>query len=213
MFLRQLRCFCKTHASWYEAGARDDTDSDDKSPYTLSLPYYRLRDMRYAASFLPELHTQYVDLLEINAVRRYVVERWTNAGITHITNLKRQQARLGLSTAGLQRATRGLLALQDFAPARKQLKQLQLAIFRKVILPRIPAYDRTVAAFDGQIIKVDGTFRLARTIQVPVPCTGNKNAKKYKKVHKSIAGAALVEAQRGCYWPPPSWSPRKTTRP
>ena len=172
IFIDPIRYYCGTHNSRITAGAaattrctnREAVLPDQDDPFLYNIPYYRLRDMRYATRLLPELQAQYVETLSASGVCRHLAGRWLSTAVGRMETLKRTQAELRLTTRGLVEASRLVFALADLVPHRDTITSLQLVLFQNLVLPHIPKYDEAVCAFDGQVIKMDGTFRSASAV-------------------------------------------------
>ena len=189
VFVRQVRYHCVTHKSTITTGGRDSS-KDVASPYSYNLPYYRLSDMRYAPELITQLQSCYVDNLCIAACRRRILDQWLSHALVHITTLKRWTSKKGLDPVHLKRASSLLLTMQDFLPSEQSIARLMLSVYQKLVEPQIPAYDAAAAAFDGQIIKVDGTFKAASVIQVN-DYDPDVNSRK-RNVYKRVGGCVLV---------------------
>jgi len=219
-FLRPVRYFCNVHQCSVTAGSvgtqtsqcmeGDIEEQKTTDPYSLSMPYYRLGNMRYQPEVVSELQAIYVDNLNVSACRRRLLDGWLSKALNSITQLKLHAKTMGYTATNLQRASALMLALTDLLPSRDVITKLLLTVFQNVVRPQIPAYDAAVAAFDGQLIRVDGTFRAATAIQVSsiedtackkqhtlyqkkrtLPAIQNK---KPRKVYHKIGGCVLVFA-------------------
>ena len=84
-----------------------------------------------------------------------------------------------------------MFALADYAPSVDSLTDLQLVLFKHLVEPRIPQYDAAVAAFDGQLIRIDGTFRVAARVRVHALSTGSGKTTP-KIIYKKVGTALMV---------------------
>jgi len=209
VFLRPIRYFCTVHHKSVTAGSRhrgcgpkrshadnDDVEEDKTTnPYSLSMPYYRLGDIRYQPELLTELQSCYVDSLNVAFCRRRILDRWMSSALHYVTKLKLRALRTGLAAQKLQRSSRIMLALPDFLPSEHTLTKVLLLLYQKLVRPQIPAYDAAVAAFDGQLIRVDGTFKAANTILMsevePAPSAATKS-KSRKRIYRKVGSCVLV---------------------
>ena len=203
VFIRPVRYYCVTHKSTVTAGGRKNAmgkggeqqhgqaeRSEVTNPYSLNLPYYRLYDMRYAPEIITQLQSSYVDTLCIAACRRRILDQWLSTTLVQITALKRLTVTKGFDPVNLKQASNLVLALQDFLPSVQSITRLMLTVFQKLVEPQIPAYDAAAAAFDGQLVKVDGTFKAASVIQVN-EYDPNVTSRR-KTVYKRVGGCILV---------------------
>lgn len=186
IFLQPRRYICSTHKKEVETTSEQVVCG----PYNVSTPYFRLGDMKYEASFLVELQSMYVDTLSVESCRRRILDAWTGHAIGQLTTLKQQQHKLGLRSGHLAQASKLLVALADFVPSHAALTDLQLLLFQRLVKPAIPAYDEAVAAFDGQVIKLDGTMKVASTIIVNEPTRDKQGSA--KRHYKKVGSAVLV---------------------
>ena len=185
----QTRYRCYTHNMTIDASA-DEADDPDQD-CCLSLEHYQLGYMRYESALLAQMHSIYMDALTMAACRQRLLDQWNSYALRLITVLKGNQANLALSTGRLVRATDTVLwALHEFIPSDKALTKAILAMYQELVLPRMLAYDEAVAAFDGQVIRTDGTFRSATAVRQRIPDTGSKSKEKY--IDRKVAGAVLV---------------------
>lgn len=190
LFLRPVRYTCVEHKRHVTAGglADDGEGQDDDShggdPYQLNHPYYRLASMRYACTLLPVLQASYMESLTVAAVQRDLHRWWVARAMAVVEQEKQLQARLGLGTQAMKRAVRAVLCLADYVPSAQSITRLQLVMFQYVVLPRIPEYDKAVAAFDGQLIRIDGTFA-ASTVVLTSDGGGTRRKKR-------VGGCVLV---------------------
>jgi hypothetical protein len=194
VFLQPVRYTCKTHQKTVQAGARDDIATEPMGG--LNINYYRLGDMRYSAVILPELQAAYVDTLTVAMVRRRILDRWCTGALAKLTHLKHHQKETGLRTHSLQRASRVVLALPDFVPSDESLTDLQLVLFQTLVLPYIEEYDAAVSAFDGQLQRIDGTFKCASVVMAHNPQPKNAKASGAdshgSRVFLKVGGCVLV---------------------
>ena len=173
VFRSPMRYYCTTHRVSCQA------DADDESgPYTLSLPYYRLGDMCYHADLLPEIQTMYVDTLTVETVRRALHGRWLAQAVAELNRLKRDRFRLGITTDDLLLGSHWVRGLQDFVPSNQSLYSLLLVLYQQLVVPRMKEYDLAVAAFDGQLLRMDGTFRSSSVILCHDPSREGRSKKK-----------------------------------
>lgn len=208
VFLRPLRYHCTAHGRIVRAG-------ETQSPNRRTDPdYHRLGNMMYETDYLLELQAGYVDTLNVAQCRRRILDRWLTAKFSHVHALSRQQAVLGLRSRELRNACRLLLALEGYVPSVQSLTSLHLVLYRALVEPHITGYDRAVAAFDGQLVRIDGTFRFASSVHVNVPGTFKGERKRnYKKVATAVLVAVGLEGL--CLCTPelvPAEDARSTTR-
>ena len=183
VFLRPVEYHCTKHNKYvspghwaYSGGERTNIDC------------LRIGNMHYETDFLPELQAGYVDTMNIAACRRRIHDRWLTSALAHVRAVKSMQGTLHASSTRLQYACRCLLALSDFLPSADSLANLQLLLFQQLVLPRIPAYDAAVAAFDGQLVRIDATFKFAATVLINDP----SNAAPKKRRTRRVGSAVLV---------------------
>ena len=185
----QTRYRCKTHNQTIDACA-DEADDPDQA-CSLSMEHYQLGDMRYESALLAQLHSIYMDALTVSACRQRLLDQWNSYALRSLAILKERQEKLGLSTGRLSRAADTVLwALHEFIPSDKALTKVILAMYQALVLPHMLEYDEAVAAFDGQVIRSDGTFRSATAVRHRIPEPGAKSKEKY--IDRKIAGAVLV---------------------
>ena len=184
VFLQPMKYICSTHNKEVKAGG----EFADK-PGSTNQDYHRIGNMMYTTSFMVEAQALYADCLNMNRCRRSIVSRWLTKGLDHIRSLQQQREKHKLRTTYLQRAARVLLALEAWAPSVESLTELQLQMYQAMVEPQLEAYDAAVAAFDGQLLRVDGTFKFASTVMVNDPGVYKG---KVKRTYKKVATAALV---------------------
>jgi hypothetical protein len=195
IFLRPVRYYCKQHKQTVTTGARTTAEVD---PYSMNVPFYRLGNMRYSAEALPGLQAMYVECLTVAGVRRSLLMRWLTEALSRIVSVKRMQVTMKLRTSMLQRGSRAIIALPDFLPSVESLTELQLVLFQQLVLPFVPRYDAAVAAYDGQLVRLDATFKSASVVLAKCPAIVTaanedpKNKRADKKVYKKVAGCTLV---------------------
>ena len=186
-FLRPVRYRCSTHGKFIQAGSKGGPQQDPS--IVLNINPYRLKDMHYDRAFVRELQAMYIEDLTAESVRRRIISRWGTSCLQAMELLKQSQNSLGLRTTFLQRASRLTLVMSELAPSAKSIIELQLVLFQTTVAPLIPEYDKAVAAFDGQLLRVDGTFRTAARVMVHDPAArGVSN----RPISKSVFGAVLV---------------------
>ena len=187
VFTKGTRYRCATHETTIEAGVCDINLADEPN---LSLNYHRLGNMRYEATLLTEAQATYVDTLTTASVRRRILFKWHSYALKIIQNIKATQKAGMLRTKKLQRSASLLLhVLLDFVPSEKSLQKVLLAIYQQLVLPHMATYNEAVCAFDGQLVRIDGTFKSATTVRQSDPTT--RYGKK-RIVQLRVAGAVLV---------------------
>jgi hypothetical protein len=185
VFTTGTRYRCTTHDKTIEAGS-DDLEEDQR----LSIHYHRIGDMRYEPTLLAEVQTMYVDTLTTASVRRRILSTWFSHALKIVEAVKIAQAAQMLRTKKLQRAASLLIrVLVDFVPSEQSLKKVLLAMYQQLVLPNMKAYNEAVCAFDGQIVRLDGTFKSATVVRLRDLTT--RHGKK-KCVLRRVAGAVLV---------------------
>ena len=184
VFIYKIRYKCLVHDHTVEAGT-----TEMQGDMKLNLEYHRLGDMRYEVTLMTELQASYVDSLTIAKCRRQMLDRWHSEGLKKMIRVKELQKKMGYGTRNLMKAAQLLLLLLDHLPADKQLTDLVLAMYQVIVKPNMQAYNEAAAAFDGQQMKVDGTFKSATVVlsQESVMVKG-----KLRRMYKSVAGAVLV---------------------
>ena len=194
VFLTPVRYYCSTHRTTVTAGSKDHAE-ENGDPNALNIVYYRLGDMRYTTETIAEVQGVYVDQLTFAACRRTMLNRWLSHALQVCVTLKQRQAKLSLRSDKLQRATRVLLALEEFTPSDESIKELMLLLFTTMVKPQLARYDACVCAFDGQLIRIDGTFRCAAVVRAYAPNTGHPRGRQKKAVsgvYKKVGGCVLV---------------------
>ena len=193
LFLTPVRYHCQVHAGTVTAGSKEDTN-EQRDPYTLNVVYHRLRDMRYRIDALTCLHGAYVDLLSVAGCRRRLLDTWLARGLHAATKMKQMQRQLGLRSEKLQAGTRVLLALSDFVPSDNSISELMLVLYERLVKPQLPKYDAYVCAFDGQMMRIDGTFKCASVVRAyaPTEVRGRGDESRSGRTVKKVAGCVLV---------------------
>lgn len=184
VFLKPTRYTCSVHGKQVTAGAFASTDADKTN-----IDYCRVGDMRYETEYLVELHAAYVDTLNIAQCRRRILDRWLTTALAHVRSLASAHGRMGLRRQRLQRACRIVLAVEAYVPSTDSLTLLQLALFGELVKPHQAEYDAAVAAFDGQLVRIDGTFKFASMVMVNDPSVFKGQT---KATFKKVASAVLV---------------------
>ena len=178
-----VRYRCHVHGFQVQAG------SAACSAMRLSMQFHELGKMRYEVTLLTELQAAYVDTLTISACRRRILDRWLSEALKKLAIVKNSQARLCLRKSKLQESAKRVLMLHDFLPSDHSLSEIMLAMFQQNVAPSMPAYNEAVAAFDGQVIRLDGTFKIATTVLFKKKVMMNG---KTKYAYVKVAGAVLV---------------------
>ena len=156
----------------------------------LNIEYHELGDMHYEVTLLTELQAWYVETLTIASCARRILDRWHSEGLKKLISVKKRQTQMGYGTRKLVEAGRRLMAmLLDHVPSDNSLNKVVLAMFQIIVKPNMPAYNDAVAAFDGQVMKIDGTFKCATVVLVREKKMVKKKA---KMVPRNVAGAVLV---------------------
>ena len=197
IFIDPVRYFCGTHNSRVTAGTaattrtrnRETEFQGQEDPFIYNLPYHRLRDMRYASSLLPGLQAQYVETLSVAATRRHLAGLWLSTAVGRLETLKRTQPILRLKTRELVAAASQVFALADLVPHRDSLTALQLVLYQNLVLPHMEKYDEAVCAFDGQVLKIDGTFKSASAV---LAYGGSETSARGRRVTKRFKVASCV---------------------
>jgi len=197
LFVTPVRYHCKNHGCTVRAGSKEDADECD-DPYALNVVYYRLGDMRYTTGVITDLHGTYVDILTFAGCRRSLLNRWLSHGLRAATAVKRKQCALGFRSDFLQRGARALLALEDFLPSDKSIGALMLVLYKGIVEPQLERYDACVCAFDGQLVRLDGTFKCASVVRAYAPWTGGvgrhrRTTGDFKKVGSCVLVAVGLE--------------------
>ena len=183
-FFENIRYHCKAHNKY--------SDVTSTLPEEWTIPHHRLRDMRYTRSFILQVQGMYVDTLSVSSVRRRVLEQWTAEALENISYLKREQSAWGFDTQEMQKATNLLLTLTDFVPSDDSLSDLLLTIFQNVIAPQMKEYDRMVCAFDGQLIRIDGTMKCASQVLMKTPAGVGDKKKGQTTTYRRVGSCVLV---------------------
>jgi hypothetical protein len=190
LFLTPVRYHCAVHGGTITAGSKEE----DRDPYSLNVVYHRLRDMRYRIDAITCLHGAYVDLLTVAGCRRRLMDTWLAHGLHAVTRIKQMQRTLGLHADKLQAGTRVLLALADFVPSDYSISELMLVMYEGLVKPQLPKYDAYVCAFDGQMMRIDGTFKCASVVRAyaPTEVRGGGDESRSAQTVKKVAGCVLV---------------------
>ena len=184
IFLRPVQYYCSKHNKYILAG-------ECKQAQHTNVECLRIGYTMYDSGYVPELQAGYVDTLNMQSCRRRILDGWLTSAMEHLKKVKKLQVTMGLSSSKLQAACTCLLALPEFVPSVQTLTNLQLLLFQQLVQPRIPAYDLAVAAFDGQFIRVDGTFKIAANVRVHDPIDVSKRV--YRKVGTAVLVAVGLE--------------------
>ena len=188
IFLRPIIYRCKRHNRHFTCGAGQFAHTN---PFNYSVPHYRLGDMKYDVLMLSDLHASYVEALTIQSVHRELLRSWLRHTLRILYAIKRKQMHTAsLDSRRLMRTTRFIQSLPDLLPSVYSLADLQLVIFQNTVKGLMSRYDTTAAAFDGQIIRIDGTFKCAAVVHIHMPY--DAATKSSKRITKRVAGCALV---------------------
>ena len=185
IFLKPCRYRCKVHKKGFEA----TTTEHDFKPHATNIPFLRLGNMQYEVAYAIELQAMYADSQNAAEIRRRVVDSWLNRALAEIWELKRQQALLQVPSTQLKRAARILFAIPEYAPSVESITLLMLSMFQMLLEPRVQSYNQAVAAFDGQFIRLDGTFKTATTVTMYDP---SEVRGKQRKIFKRVGTAVMV---------------------
>ena len=190
IFVEHARYHCSRHNSY--------ASDEPTKPGDNNIPHHKLKDMRYTTEFILTVQSIYVDTLSVAATRRRILDQWTAKALGKIGNLKEAQLKYAFGTMELQRASYLLLALEDFVPSDQSISRLLLMMFQQTVAPHLNEYDRMVCAFDGQLIRLDGTMKCAARVLVKEPEAQLSKRKRKAKAapprltYKKVAGAVLV---------------------
>ena len=194
LFLTPVRYHCSTHGGTVTSGSKGES-KNDCDPYSLNVVYHRLGDMRYTTEAITTLQGTYVDGLTVAGCRRRLLDSWLARGLRALTRVKQTQRELGLRSDKLQAGARAVLALADFVPSDNSICELMLVLYEKLVKPQLPRYDAYVCAFDGQMMRIDGTFKSASVVRAYGPAElgrRNQGESKGARVVKTVAGCVLV---------------------
>jgi hypothetical protein len=190
IFVYKIKYKCLKHEYVVEAGtANTKEDMNIQDDMKLNLEYHQLGYMRYEVTLLTELQASYVDCLSVSSCRRRILDRWHSEGLKKIMIVKARQVQMGYGTRKLMKAGQMLLLLLDHLPGDKQLNTLLLAMYQTIVKPNMQAYNEACAAFDGSLIKIDGTFKTATSVLAQERVMVKK---KLRTVYRTVAGAVLV---------------------
>ena len=132
-----------------------------------------------------------METLTIHGVQRELLRSWIRKTMRVLEAVKQSQLRCtALDSRRLMKATRFIQALPDLLPSVHSLADLQLVIFQHTVEGPITRYDATAAAFDGQVIRIDGTFKCAAVVHITMPY--DETSSHTQRITKRVAGCALV---------------------